>query len=120
VAVDLAAEVECGGLIIQSAFTNTPDMARHHFAPVVPWSLVLSQRFDSLSKIGRIGCPVLVIHGRRDTTVPFEQGERLYAAAPDPKRFLEVPTGDHNDTPFVDPETYDAAIGEFISEIAVD
>jgi fermentation-respiration switch protein FrsA (DUF1100 family) len=40
---------------------------------------------------------VLVAHGDRDEIVPFELGERLFAAASPPKRFFRIDGADHND-----------------------
>jgi fermentation-respiration switch protein FrsA (DUF1100 family) len=42
----------------------------------------------NLEKIGRVHCPVLITHGTADGTVPFTQGERLFAAAKEPKEFI--------------------------------
>lgn len=43
----------------------------------------------------RLRCPVLVIHGRDDELVPYAHGQRLFAAARQPKAFLDIPGG-HN------------------------
>ena len=95
VAIDLAARCECGGLIVESSFTNTGDMARRMFH--VPFIEHLPRsRFDSLAKIARVRCPVLVIHGTRDPVVPFSMGQKLYDAAPEPKSFLPVEGGEHD------------------------
>ena len=63
----------------------------------LPVGLILTQNFDALSKIGEVKMPVLVTHGTRDSIVPFHMGERLYAAANAPKRFIKVEgAGHHN------------------------
>jgi fermentation-respiration switch protein FrsA (DUF1100 family) len=54
-------------------------------------------RYDSASKIRRIGCPMLFIHGNRDDIVPFQLGRRLYELAAPPKEFYEVSGAGHND-----------------------
>lgn len=98
VAIELAArqEIDLGSLILQSTFTNVGDMARR-IMPIIPrrW---LRHQFDSLAKIPAIACPKLFIHSPDDDVVPFEQGQRLYDAAINPKRFFDVPGADHNDT----------------------
>jgi fermentation-respiration switch protein FrsA (DUF1100 family) len=95
VAVDLAARHECGGLIVESSFTNTGEMARRMFH--VPFIEHLPRsRFDSLAKIARVRAPILVIHGTRDQVIPFSMGQRLYEAAPEPKSFLSVEGGEHD------------------------
>jgi fermentation-respiration switch protein FrsA (DUF1100 family) len=40
--------------------------------------------------------PILIIHGQRDTVIPFSRGERLYRAALQPKHNYWLPQGDHN------------------------
>ena len=40
--------------------------------------------------------PILIIHGQRDTVIPFDRGERLYRAAHHPKHNYWLPEGDHN------------------------
>jgi fermentation-respiration switch protein FrsA (DUF1100 family) len=40
---------------------------------------------------------VLILHGARDRVVPIALGDRLYALANEPKRFVRLPEADHND-----------------------
>jgi len=84
-----------GGLILQSTFTSVPDMAAKTFLPA-RWLVRTSM--DSLSRIPRVRCPILVIHGTADELVPFAFGRRLYEAAPPGAVFHEIPGGRHNET----------------------
>jgi len=52
-------------------------------------------KFRNLSKASALRCPVLVIHGTADGTVPFWHGERLYDAITAQKAKLFVPGGPH-------------------------
>lgn len=45
--------------------------------------------------VGRGISPILVVHGTSDRIVPIHEGERLFAAAAEPKAFVAVPGGDH-------------------------
>lgn len=94
-AIDLAARVSPAGLVVQSTFTSIPDMAAA--VMYVPRFLV-SNKMDSINKIGFVSCPKLVIHSPADEVVPFEMGKRLFEAAREPKQFLEVPDCPHNET----------------------
>jgi fermentation-respiration switch protein FrsA (DUF1100 family) len=116
VAVDLAARVTPAGLIVQSSFTSVPDMAAHHF-PWVPRFLVRT-RMDSLTKIARVRCPILCIHSPSDEIVPHALGRKLFEAAPQPKRFYEVPGASHNDTYLVGGEAYLATLRRFVADCA--
>jgi pimeloyl-ACP methyl ester carboxylesterase len=98
VAIDLAARnSDAAGLIVESTFTSMRDMAERAGYDRTTASLVLTQRFDSLAKIGRVAVPLMLIHGTGDRYVPVEMGERLYQAAPDPKLMLLVEGAGHRD-----------------------
>jgi hypothetical protein len=112
VAVDLAVEVEPAGLIVESGFSSIPEMAAHHY-PFVPRWLVRT-KMDSLSKIGRVHCPIMVIHSPADEIVPYEHGRRLFEAAGGDKRFLEVPGAHHNELWLVGGADYLRALREFL------
>jgi fermentation-respiration switch protein FrsA (DUF1100 family) len=96
VAVALAVEQPPAALVLRSPFTSLLDMGRLHY-PFLPLAPPIPDRFDSLGRIGRVRCPVLVIAGDSDRIVPLHLSQRLYEAAPDPKQFLLVPGADHND-----------------------
>jgi fermentation-respiration switch protein FrsA (DUF1100 family) len=58
--------------------------------PLFPWD-----KFVNLSKVPRVRCPVMVIHGTADGTVPFWHGTKLYAAITARKSHLFVAGGPH-------------------------
>ncbi len=95
VVVQLALDRPLRGLVVESAFASTVAIGRALF-PSLPVESFCRYRYDSLSKMPRVGCPVLVAHGRGDEVVPFEQARALYDAAREPKRFVEL-RGGHND-----------------------
>ncbi len=85
VAIDLASRRPVSGLIVVGAFTNAADVAMNAKTWMPRWfarSFAAQCRFDSLSKIGRVKCPVLLVYGGRDTLTPPWMSERLAAAAP--------------------------------------
>ncbi len=113
VAIDLASRHECGGLIVESAFTSGRELARRMFR--IPFFEYLPKsRFDSLAKIARVQAPVLVIHGSRDNVFPSSMAERLYRAAPGAKSFLLVEGAGHDDVFLTGGEHYLNAIGSVI------
>lgn len=101
VATEMALREPCAGLILRAPFTSIRDMAgdRHPrlrlALAVAPW-LPLTN-YDSLSKIRRIECPLLVMHGDSDTTVPERMGQAIFEAAPEPKRYVQFPNSGHSD-----------------------
>jgi uncharacterized protein len=93
VAVGLATERPVGGLILDAPFTSTADVAGHHYWYLPVW--LLRDQYRSIDRIHELRCPLLVIHGDRDGVIPIALGERLFAAAPEPKRFVTLPGVDH-------------------------
>ena len=93
-------------------------MARSVF-PLLPARFLLRTRYDNLARIGGLRVPLLILHGDADTTVPFEQGRRLFEAAPAPKRFFPIAGAGHNDTYLVGGEAYWQAWREFLRELSL-
>jgi len=58
---------------------------------------------------------VLVIHSAEDEIVPFHHGRKVFDAAPQPKRFLEI-RGGHNDGDVASDRLYRPALKQFIDE----
>jgi len=50
---------------------------------------------SALKAAGVLSCPLLIIHGRLDTVVPYDHGRAIYEAAKDPKRMLTVAWAGH-------------------------
>jgi hypothetical protein len=67
--------------------------ARYPFAPV---RLLLKDRFDTESIIGRIRLPLLIAHGDADELIPYAQGQAVFARAPEPKQFITLQGAGHN------------------------
>jgi uncharacterized protein len=116
VAIELATRhPELGGLIVESGFTSIYDMASLEGKyGIYPVRLLLNQRFDSLSKVGRLALPVLYIHGTADAIVPFGMGVKLFEHSAGRKRFLAVPGGGHDDSSLVARSAMRAAISGLI------
>ena len=112
IAVDLAAKVPVGGVILEEPFTSVGDVGQKMF-PFLPVRLLARNKYDSLSKIGRINAPLLIFHSRDDEVFPFRHAERLFAAAREPKQLVEL-RGSHNDAFLTSADTYHAALKEFL------
>ena len=108
VAVDLAAQLgqqaakdgkaQVRGLVIESTFTSLGDVATAMANTSLPVRWLLSQKFDSIDKIGEINMPLLIVHGAADRYVPPRFSEQLFNAAREPKRLLLVPGATHNNS----------------------
>ncbi len=127
VATQLAAEIcaagtPLGGLVVRSSFTRLTDVAAGHY-PWLPVRWMMLDRYPSIDRIGQVICPILIIHGRRDTIIPFEQAEQLLAAAPAksssgiPPRFVALETADHNDVLLTELNAFRAGMREFLDAV---
>jgi len=101
VAVKLAAEragagQPAGAVLLEAPLADAAWIARR-MLPVWPVRLMLRDRFASIERIDEIAAPLLIIHGRRDRTVPLRHGRRLLAAAAGPvKRGVFPERAGHN------------------------
>jgi fermentation-respiration switch protein FrsA (DUF1100 family) len=96
VAVALAAEVQPMAVVLRSPFTSIADVAARHYW-FLPVRQLLWDRYDSLSRIGALTCPVAIVAGDRDGVVPFGSSQQLHDAVHSRKIFLTVHGADHND-----------------------
>ncbi|WP_027532465.1 alpha/beta hydrolase [Bradyrhizobium sp. WSM3983] len=96
VAVAIASEHEIGKLVLEAPYTSIADVVapRYWFAPV---RLLMRDPFHSDRRIAHVTAPLLIMHGTNDPVIPFALGERLFALAHEPKRFVRIPGGGHDD-----------------------
>ena len=105
---------DASGLVLEATFTSVKDMIANTTWSFLPVDLILTQNFDVLKRISDVKVPVVVTHGTRDSVVPFEMGEKLYAAAKVPKQFVKVEGGSHHNLSYVGFEQYRAAIAQLL------
>jgi pimeloyl-ACP methyl ester carboxylesterase len=96
VAVDLAVAAPCRALVMLAPLDSAQSHARRLMG-LLPnlFFARMQNRFDTVGKIGRARCPVLVVHGDRDSVITLAQGRAVYDAAAMPKRMITVPNGGH-------------------------
>ena len=116
VALDLAAGHPVAGVATFCTFTRMADLSRRLF-PFLPGSLLLRHRFENLSKIATVGCPVLIGHGRADRIIPFAMADRLAEAAKGPVTRVTIDEADHNDFFPSGGERIDTALRRFIEPL---
>ena len=111
-ATDIALQHPCRALILESAFTNSSEMAKL-LAPILfDWRPRVP--YDNLGKIDKIKAPVLVIHGDSDEIIPVDMGRRIFAAANSPKDLYIIPGAHHNDIYAVGGNDYFQRLKSFI------
>ena len=117
-AVRLATEGRPESVILRSPFTSLVDVGCFHY-PALPVRWILRDRFASLALISGVHAPLLVIATTDDEVVPFEQSERLYQAAHEPKWMVTFDGVGHNDEVFLDGPAFLSAILRFLQTTRV-
>src|SRR5262249_19672521 len=111
VAIDLASRRPHRALVVDKTFTSVPEVGQRHY-PWLPVRWLMRNRFDSLAKIGKCRQPVFIGHGTTDDLIPFALGQRLSAAANEPKHFFPMEACGHN-APL--PRAFFDALGHFLA-----
>ncbi|MDZ4339488.1 MAG: alpha/beta hydrolase [candidate division NC10 bacterium] len=112
VAAHLATRHAPGALILESAFTSVPDLAAELY-PFLPARWLARFRYPTAADLRSVSCPVLIVHSRNDEIIPFAHAQRLFAAAREPRRLLEI-RGGHNDGFLVSRPTYVEGLDAFL------
>ena len=89
--------------VIDSAFASYRGIARDAalqsivLAPLLPLALPLLPGADKdpVTALARIDVPLIFVHGRADSVIPFKHSEQLLAAAKQPKRLIAVEGAQH-------------------------
>jgi uncharacterized protein len=116
IAIELASKhPDIAGLITEGTFTSVKEMAS--LLPglkMLPLSWLVTQRFDSITKIKSLETPILILHGAGDRTIPPLMAKKLYAAATEPKNLAIFPEAGHNNLPESDLQKYLFTLQEFM------
>ncbi|WP_306359574.1 alpha/beta hydrolase [Nocardia sp. CC227C] len=111
VLLELATGYPPAALVLISTFTGLRDAAAAVY-PILP-KIFVPDAYPSLRRIRNLRAPVLIMHGDNDELLPLWMGERLYAAAPEPKKFVVFPGAGHNEV-VADPE-WDATLSAWVT-----
>jgi fermentation-respiration switch protein FrsA (DUF1100 family) len=115
VTIELARHEPAAGMIVEDAYTSVANRGQEAF-PLLPIKLIARSRFASIDKVGTLRLPKLFLHARNDRTIPIEHGRKVFAAAAEPKQFVELNAG-HADGYSADRATYYNAIDVFIRRV---
>jgi fermentation-respiration switch protein FrsA (DUF1100 family) len=96
VAVQVAAEREVGGLILDAPYTSAVDVAELAY-PYLPARWLMTDRYETLRHLRGLKAPLLVVHGEKDTIIPIAMGRRVHAAAGGPAEIVTFPQAGHSD-----------------------
>jgi fermentation-respiration switch protein FrsA (DUF1100 family) len=113
VALQLALDEPPHALVLRSPFTSLVDVAASVY-PFLPVRWLLGEQFAAAARVGELRCPVLVIVGGADRIIPVGLSERVYRAAPQPKRLVRFDGADHNDYELIAADELIDAVVEFL------
>ena len=115
VATWLALKYPPRALVLASTFTSVPDMGAQVY-PWLPVRLLARIVYDNIARIREIQVPLMIAHSRGDDIIPFAHGQALFAAAREPKQFLEL-AGGHNEGFLFARDEWIAAVGAFLDRV---
>jgi uncharacterized protein len=118
VAIDLATKLkadEAAGLILEATFTSVPDVVSASKYGWIPVGFLITQRFASFEKIGKVNLPKLFLHGTADTVVPHEMSDELFKLATEPKRLVKFEGAGHSGSSWTAPREYADEVLQFVA-----
>ena len=110
-------------LVADCGYISAEEQLRGALGPLYPPLRALNrlvagydlQKTDVRPSLAASDKPILFVHGRDDPTVPFANGERLYALYQGPKDCLFVDGARHVESMYVDPEGYARKLDQMIA-----
>ena len=94
VAIEIAQNKDLAGIILESPFTSMVELAQKYY-PFIPVKFLLKDKYETIKKLPNINSPLLVLHGRLDSIVPFSMSEELFKKANKPKFKYFIDNDDH-------------------------
>lgn len=111
VAIEVAQNVECGALILESPLLSIPAIAEDVFG--FPREMIQT-KFDNESKVAKVFAPKLFIYGEYDDMIPLHHRDKLFNAAAQPKEVILVKGASHNDIPTIGGKEYLEGLKAFL------
>lgn len=104
------------GVVLEAGFPSMRSVLETN--PIL-WGLswVSSYRMPTADWMSNVRQPTLVLHGDRDSVIPYRLGRRLYESLPGPKTFVTLSGGDHNEPVPRDAEHYWRSIRTFVTNV---
>jgi len=79
--------ISIAALLLQSPFLSVKSILRNFVGGVAK---LIDNRFNNERRIKLLSCPVLFLHGNRDTLIPLRHSEALFNHCPSEKKELSV------------------------------
>lgn len=96
VALHVADKVKPRAIVLEGAFDSAAAMAQARY-PILPASLLIKDRWDSVDRAPDVSVPVLMLHSENDRVVPIKHALRLFERFREPKHFVRIERANHVD-----------------------
>ncbi len=96
VATRTAVEAPVAALILEAPPLSIVKMGQRRY-PWLPVGRLVKDRFETDRRIGLVRCPILILHGRKDTVVPFAMGQGLAELTAGRAEFCAFDAAAHTD-----------------------
>ena len=100
---------DAGALITEATFSSTFRVKTH--IKLFPFDI-----FDNLKRIGEVSIPILLIHGKKDSVIPFAHAKQLRKAGNEDVSHLWIEEAGHNDIVEVAPDVYYRDLNHFLKK----
>jgi uncharacterized protein len=108
----IAAERGAAAVVIENSFPSAAAVANDLYRPI-PLGLFLPRSLRTLDHLRRAGRPVLVMHGRRDTVIPYRLGVAIYEGLDGPKELFTADRAGHGEIGYGEGDRYFEAVVSF-------
>ncbi|MCO5045089.1 MAG: lysophospholipase [Kiritimatiellae bacterium] len=112
IASQLALDQPVRAAVFEAGFNNTIDVGKWLY-PWLPVRWIVKFRYETDRRVAQLHIPKLFAHSREDTLIPIELGQKLFAAAAEPKQFVEL-TGPHGESGWNETPAFWPALSDFI------
>ena len=96
IAVQVAAEKDVAGLILDAPYTSIVDLATLHY-PHLPARGLMTDRYETLKSAGKVTAPTLIVHGEADDIIPVSMSAAVAAALKGSVQRATFPGAGHSD-----------------------
>lgn len=93
---------QCKCILLMSAFMSIKDAAKYLFGWGSFMSWMVFERFRNIDYIANAKCPCFIMHGMKDTLIPYNHAVELNKVCPNVSFLHLVPTMDHNEFKLMD------------------
>lgn len=71
----ISAHHDPGALILMSPYTSIKNIAKNKVGFL---SFMVAEHFDNLQLMPKVKCPTFIVHGQKDTLIPYQHSQELH------------------------------------------